>query len=402
MVAAAAPRLRAAPAPQLLAVRGLFIIRLIQIKGWAVLTAQAFHKAVPGERQDGWEGCVMLKIDLFNHIFPGKFFERMLAIAGGLEDMGKRVREIPMLTDLDERFRVMDRFDEYRQVLSIASPPLEALAGPAATPDLAKLANDGMAELVARYPQRFPTFAASLPMNNPDAALLELHRAIGQLGARSVQIFTNVTGKALDLPEFQPLFEAMASYDLPILLHPARGAEVTDYASEPRSKYEIWWTLGWPYETSVAMARLVFAKLFDRLPYIKIVTHHLGGMIPYFAGRVGPGWDQLGSRTSGEDYGALLASLKKRPLDYFRLFYADTAVMGSAAATSCGLDFFGVDKVLFASDAPFDPEKGPMYIRETIKVLDELDISDHDRALIYHGNAEKLLKLAGNFAAAAA
>ncbi|MDE2166992.1 MAG: amidohydrolase [Alphaproteobacteria bacterium] len=343
----------------------------------------------------------MLKIDIFNHIFPVKFYDRMLTVAGHLKDMGKRVRQIPMMVDLDERFRVMDRFDEYCQVLSIASPPLEVMAGPDVTPELAKLANDGMAELVTKYPQRFPAFTASLPMNNPDAAVAELHRAIKGLGARGVQLFTNVAGKPLDLPEFQPIFDAMAAYDLPIWLHPARGAEVTDYLSEKRSKYEIWWTLGWPYETSVAMARLVFAKLFDRLPGIKIITHHLGGMIPYFEGRVGPGWDLLGSRTSDEDYTLLLKALKKRPLDYFRMFYADTAVFGSVSATRCGLDFFGIDKVLFASDAPFDPERGPMYIRETIKVLDGLDLSPANRARIYYKNAQQLLRLPGSVVAAA-
>ena len=158
-----------------------------------------------------------------------------------------------------------------------------------------------------------------------------------------------------------------------------------------KSKYEIWWTFGWPYETSSFMARMVFSGLFDRHPGIKIITHHLGGMVPYFEGRVGPGWDQLGSRTSDEDYQKVLDSLQKRPLEYFKLFYADTAVFGSKSATVCGLEFFGSNHVVFASDAPFDPEKGPMYIRETIRILDSLDITDNDRKKIYHGNAERLM-----------
>src|SRR4029079_16778578 len=155
-------------------------------------------------------------------------------------------------------------------------------------------------------------------------ALVEIHRAVGQLGARGVQIFSNVRGKPLDSPEFLPLFDAMAGYYLPILLHPIRGAETPDYLTESRSLYEIWWTFGWPYETSVAMARLVFSGLVDRHPDLKIITHHMGAMIPYFEGRVGHGWDQLGTRTSDVDYVALLRSMKKRPIDYFRSFYADT------------------------------------------------------------------------------
>jgi predicted TIM-barrel fold metal-dependent hydrolase len=117
-------------------------------------------------------------------------------------------------------------------------------------------------------------------------------------------------------------------------------------------------------------------------------------MAPYFEGRVGPGWDQLGSRTSDEDYGAVLKRLKKRPIEYFRMFYADTAVFGAYDATVCGLKFFGPNHVLFASDAPFDPERGPMYIRETIAILDRLPIPDADRERIYWQNAVDLLKLA--------
>ena len=133
--------------------------------------------------------------------------------------------------------------------------------------------------------------------------------------------------------------------------------------------------------------------LFDRHPDIKIITHHLGGMIPYFEGRVGPGWDQLGKRTSDEDYTLLLKKLKKRPLDYFRMFYADTALMGAREATICGLKFFGVERTLFGSDSPFDPEKGSAYIRWTIEIIDSLDITDQRRIAIYEGNARRLLKL---------
>ncbi len=333
-----------------------------------------------------------MKLDIYNHIFPMAFFERMQEV---IPDKGpiKRWLNIPVLYDLDARLRMMDGFGDYRQILSMSMPPIEFIAGPDQTPALARLANDGMAAICRKYPGRFPGFIAALPMNNRDAALPELERAIGELGARGIQIFTNVNGRALDEPEFFPIFEAMARHDLPIWLHPARGPNFPDYLSENKSKFEIWWTFGWPYETSAAMARLVFSRLFDRLPRIKIITHHLGAMIPYFEGRVGPGLDQLGARTHDEDYEALLASLPHRPIDYFKMFYADTAVFGSAAATRCGLDFFGIDRCLFASDCPFDPEGGPMFIRETIRVLDGLDVSAKDRESLYLENAKRLLKL---------
>ena len=273
------------------------------------------------------------------------------------------------------------------------TPPIENVAAGAAAQDLSRAANDGMADLVSRYPERFPAFIASIAYDDPDAAAREAVRALDDLGARGIQMFTNVHGVPMSDARFLPIFEALTARDLPIWMHPFRGADMTDYKSEARSEYEIWWTFGWPYETSAAMARVVFAGYFDRWPALKIITHHMGAMAPYFAGRIGPGWDQLGARTSDQDLGAVLKTLKKRPLDYFKMFYGDTALFGAYDATVCGLEFFGADHVLFASDAPFDPEKGPMYVRETIAVVDRLPISDDERERIYWRNAVKLLKL---------
>jgi predicted TIM-barrel fold metal-dependent hydrolase len=326
-----------------------------------------------------------VKIDIFNHIFPERFFSEFLRVAPGLKDMGKRVRHIPTLVDLDARFRMMDEFGEYRQVLSLASPPLESFTEPETTAMLARIGNDGMAELVARYPQRFVGFAAALPMNHPREAEKELERAT-QLGAPGFQIFSNVNGRPLDSAESLPLIEEMARRDLVMWLHPARGADFPDYASEDRSKYEIWWTFGWPYETSVAMARLIFAGVFDRWPDFRIITHHMGAMIPYFEGRVGYGWDQLGTRSSDGEK----PDLRQRPFDYFKMFHADTALFGALAATRCGLEFFGADRVLFASDTPFEPTPG-LYIRETIRVIEALGLDDAAKEKIYRGNAERLL-----------
>lgn len=335
----------------------------------------------------------MKKIDVFNHIFPKRFYEKMLEVAPDGAYMQKRVRNIPSIVDLDERFRIMDLFEDYVQVICIPNPPIEVLGPPSVSVEMARIANDGMAELVHKYPDRFPGFIASLAMNDPDEMINEARRAIKELGAVGVQVFTNVLGRPLTRPETMPLFDLMAEFDLPIWIHPARGADFPDYKEEPKSHYEIWWTFGWPYETSVAMAHLVFSGLFDKHPNIKIITHHMGGMVPYFEGRVGPGWDQLGSRTSDEDYSQILKRLKKRPIDYFRLFYADTALFGAREATICGLKFFGPERVLFASDMPFDPEKGTAYIRWTIEIIDSLDIKPEQKEAIYEGNAKRIMKL---------
>ena len=318
----------------------------------------------------------MRKLDAFNHFFPAPFYKKMLELAGTQKDMGKRVRGIQNLHDLESRLRLMDRFgDEYQEILSMPSPPLETMAGAAEASELARIGNDGFAEL-----------------NDPEAAFAEARRAMRDLGAVGVQVFTNVNGAPLTSPGLLPLFDIMAEFDRPLWIHPARGADMPDYKTEKQSLFEIWWTLGWPYETSVAMARIVFAGLFDTHPHLKIITHHMGGMIPYFEGRVGHGWDQLGTRTTDVDYTQVLKQLKKRPIDYFRMFYADTAVFGAASGTKCGLDFFGVEHVLFASDTPFEPEPG-VYIRETIDVIDRLKIDEADRSRIYSGNLAALCRL---------
>jgi aminocarboxymuconate-semialdehyde decarboxylase len=334
-----------------------------------------------------------MKIDLFCHILPPPYFERMTAISARGAYMQKRIRDIPVMVDLELRFRMMDLFGDYVQVLSLAAPPIEALAPADASADLARLANDSMAGIAARHPDRFPGFIASMPMNNPEAALREIDHAIDDLKAVGIQIFTNVNGRPLDDPAFAPIFQRMAELDRPIWLHPTRTAAFSDYSTEPKSRLELWWTFGWPYETSVAMARILFAGYFDRLPNLRIITHHMGGMIPYFAGRIGPGLDQLGARTDDEDLTVYLRRLKKRPYDYFKMFFADTALFGAPHAVECGLKFFGADQVVFASDFPFDPEKGTFNIRETIRDIDGLPISEADRRKIYEGNARRLLRL---------
>ena len=140
----------------------------------------------------------MRKVDVFNHIFPITYWNKMLELVGDFEDMGKRVRSVPMLMDMDERFRVMDMFGDYEQILSLTSPPLEVLFDTGTAPEMARIANDGMAEICQNYPDRFPGYVASLPMNNPDEAVEETARVMDGSGALGIQIFTNVAGRALD------------------------------------------------------------------------------------------------------------------------------------------------------------------------------------------------------------
>jgi predicted TIM-barrel fold metal-dependent hydrolase len=256
--------------------------------------------------------------------------------------------------------------------------------------EYARLINDELAEICAKDKDHFPGWVAQGCLGAADAGVAEATRAIKN-GALGVQIYTNVAGKPLDDAAYEPFFATMEKLDKPIWLHPARNASVADYASETKSKYEIWWTFGWSYETGAAMARLVFSRLMDKYPNLKIITHHFGGIVPMLEGRIGPGWDQLGARTSDEDLTVLLKQLKKRPLDYFKhSFYADTATFSSEAGMTMGLSFFDHDKIVFASDCPFDPEKGTMYTRDALRFLEAANISKAEKEAIAHGNLERI------------
>lgn len=329
-------------------------------------------------------------IDIFNHFMPAPYFDRLKKLAPELPAATAFPR-LRTLWDLDARLRLLDQFGDYQQVLSLANPPLELLPSPEQTPDYARMANDGLADLCRRHPQRFPTFIASLPMNNIDAALHEIDRAVNDLGAKGIQVFTNVAGKPLSAPEYRPIFARMVQLDLPVWVHPMRGPQFSDYATEKTSENEIWFTFGWPYETTACMTRLIYSGLYDEFPKLKIITHHMGGMIPYFAGRIALGFRQIFFGAPDRNPGA--ETLKKPPGDYFKMLYADTALNGDAAATACGHAYFGTSQCLFATDAPFDAEQGRGLIAKTIAAVEALDISAAEKARIFNGNARALLKL---------
>jgi predicted TIM-barrel fold metal-dependent hydrolase len=338
-----------------------------------------------------------VKIDVFCHLMPAAYATRLAALAptAASANIRTRIAGIPAMYDLDVRFRQMDEFgDGYRQVISLPAPPLEDVGPPEVAADCARVANDGLAELVAKHPDRFAGFVAGLPMGDVEAALREADRACGELGACGVQLYTHVQGGPLDDARFEPLYGRLEELDRMIWVHPARNSSWADYPTETRSKFEIWWVFGWEYDTAVFMSRLVFSGVLERHPRLKVLIHHGGSLVPHFAGRVGPGWDQLGARTPPDQRGDIEhPPLSRRPIDYFRMFYADTALFGAANAIRCCLDFFGPEHLLFASDSPFDPEKGPGYIRATIADIESLGLPEDEKRAIYEGNARRLLPI---------
>src|SRR5215467_260531 len=330
-------------------------------------------------------------IDIFNQFMPKPYLDRLGELIPGHPVLGAFPR-IKTLWDVDARLALLDEFDGLQQILSLANPPIELIAPADRTPQIARTANDALAEICATHRDRFPAFIASLPMNDIEATLAEIDRAIG-IGARGVQVFTNVAGEPLSAPKYLPIFARMAQHDLPVWVHPMRGAQFPDYASEKVSENEIWFSFGWPYETTACMTRLIYSGLFDELPTLKIISHHMGGMIPFFAGKIDLGFRQIFFGTPERNPAAEEAGLKLHPRRYYEMLYADTALNGEVASTRCGHAFFKTAHCLFATDAPFCSEQGRGLIGKTIAAVNALEIPAAEREQIFSGNARKLMRL---------
>jgi predicted TIM-barrel fold metal-dependent hydrolase len=333
-----------------------------------------------------------MMIDIFTHILPPKYLnsleKKMLKNWHASRAM-EHVKGVPTLYDIDERFRIMDKYPGLWQVLTIGSPAAEDITNPEDAIELSQIANDALAELVTKYPDRFPAAIACLPLCDIDASLKELDRAIKDLRLRGIQLLTHFNRKPLDDKSFMPLYERMVYYDLPILIHPDRLATTPDYEGETNSKYLIWTTLGWPLATSTAMMRLAGSGIFEKYPGIKFITHHAGGIVPYLANRISTS-NEFNEMRTGYRYDE---HLTRKMTDYLRMFYTDTAVYGCTSGLMCAYDFFGADKMLFATDCPFDCQNGDKLIRETIRSVNEMNISDIEKKKIYEGNARKLMRL---------
>jgi predicted TIM-barrel fold metal-dependent hydrolase len=325
------------------------------------------------------------KIDAFAHILPKRYLERLephLERTLPSRDLSYYREGVfrfdASLTDLDSRFRTMDRFPDYTQILVLAVPPIEETGPPATAADFARLANDEMAELVRAHPDRFPGFVAALPWNDAEACATELDRAVKELGAVGAQVYTNVLGVPLDDSRFDPVWTRLEELDRAVWLHPTRNATWRDYPTEATSNYGLWWSLGWPYETAAALSRLVYSGAMERHPMLKVVAHHGAGMVPHFSARLamGPGYRQVKD------------TLARPPLEYFRRFYGDTALFGARHAVECVLEFFGAEHVLFGTDMPLGPSDA---IELTIADIDASDLTDAQRLRVFSGNAERFV-----------
>jgi aminocarboxymuconate-semialdehyde decarboxylase len=289
----------------------------------------------------------------------------------------------------------MDKYEGLAQVLVPTGPPLDLVASGQTAVDLARICNDGMADVVARHPDRFIGAVALLPLGSMDATLKEAERAIRDLHFVGILLTTPRFGqsiritKPLDTPDMIPLYEMMASLDLPIWIHPRKEYLTPDYTVEESSRYCLNQCFGWPYETTLCMARLVYGGILPRLPGLKFITHHAGAMVPFMADRIvgSCDWYEMSLNVK------FTKNFAQRPIEYFRLFYGDTAIYGNTPGLMCAYSFFGADRLLFGTDFPYDAECGDAYTRKTIDAIEGMAIPRQEKEKIFAGNIRRILKL---------
>jgi len=246
--------------------------------------------------------------------------------------------------------------------------------------------NDNLARIMDESKGRFPAIGGMTLLDFGPAHLIEMERAINSLGMKGLCIQSNINGRPPDSPEFESFWAKAVELDIPVYLHPQDPVARNDRSYE--AEYDLIHNFGWPYETVLVLSRLVFSGVMERYPYLKIVSHHLGGgMVPFF-------WGRITETYAPEKQESILGRVMPRPLlDYFSLFYYDTAVGGSASAIRCAYEVFGAKKLIFATDSPFGPEKGVGRMRTYPDVLRSLGLPEEENRLIFEGNIRKLLKL---------
>ena len=331
------------------------------------------------------------RIDAHTHFAPPRFLEFAENAEGHAFPLTPLYKSKPSLTDIQARIDVLDHNGIDINVL-VPVPWIEAFrkvyADPSLASQAARIMNDELAAVIARHPGRFRGVAI-LPVADPEAMVTELHRAVTQLGFVGAYVAVGPTAKRLDHPDYEHLYKALVDLDATLWLHPSRPPIIPEYPDEKLSQYYEWLVVGWPYDTTSAMFRIAFAGVFDRYPTIRIVTHHHGAFIPLLEARLANALPAL------EPVGLPMPTKISKPyVDHFRKFYCDTAASGFAPKVlELAVDFFGSDRVLFGSDAPFDVQDGRIFISETLRSIEAMGVSPDTRAAILANNAKRILKI---------
>ena len=335
-------------------------------------------------------------IDAHTHMMHSQYFDQM-ADKGGkwarerVEWGVALLQRKPQFTDVALRLEQLDRNGISLQVVTPQHTfDSNLLPGDVATQiAYARVLNDGMAKLMEDSKGRLIA-AGTIPMVGfEQGGRQEMERAVKTLGLKAIGVVSNINGKPLDLPEFEPFWAQAAEMGVPVYIHPNDPSSTTDRSYE--AEYDLIHNFGWPFETVLMLSRLVFSGIMERYPTLKVVSHHLGGgMIPFYWGRTLETYEPENQR---RNYGGQTQVLPKPLFDYFSRFYYDTAVGGSAPAIRCAYEVFGADQLIFATDAPWGPGSGEFRLAEYPKVIESLGLPEEDKRKILADNARRMLNL---------
>jgi aminocarboxymuconate-semialdehyde decarboxylase len=323
------------------------------------------------------------KFDLHTHYYPTAYFERIRDLPSEfsfdkspsgqtiITYRGARFFGVtPPMTDVAQRLEDMDRVGIDVEVVSLSTPNV-FFTDAEHQPEIARLTNDAYAELIARYPARFKGFA-SIPMDAPDAALNELHRAIGKLKLNGVILLSNIGGKPLTSPEYRPFFAEANRMKLCILLHPMLPTN-----TEPFREYVLGPIVGFMFDTTLAVARMCFDGMLREFPDIRWIVGHLGGAVPYLMERMDNGW---------RDFPECRAHIDELPSTYLKRLYYDT-VNFNPHMLNMVREMIGADRMVLGSDYPHLLGS----IDRAVSSIEGLEIPDDEKRLIFEGTALSIL-----------
>jgi len=333
-------------------------------------------------------------IDAYTHFFPVAYQQMIERCTTrkhpDVPNLQALARLFPNLCEFETRLRHMDKHGIAIQVLTPLPIPVELFIGErdAVTGcELARVANDALATEIGKQDTRF-VGVGLLSFSDMQHAVLELSRTVDDLGFAGAMLFTNIAGQPLDSEFLQPLYAKAVELDVPLWLHPVSW----DYYPWVRD-YLIWQIFGWPIDTTLAMARIVYGGVFDLFPKLKIITHHAGATVPALFGRVVDTYDQnLELAQLSAVRPIEVSDFGRNPVQDFSNFYADTAVSGSVPALRAAVDVFGVGHVLYGSDYPFGPNAGQRFIRANLEAVGALHLSPSDTESIFYNTTRALLQ----------
>jgi aminocarboxymuconate-semialdehyde decarboxylase len=325
-----------------------------------------------------------LIVDFHNHFYPKAYIDELKSWKGyasvSKDEKGRLLIRytgdynivVGPHINLEDRIKAMRKYEIDLQVLTLTTPSVEREV-PTRGIRLAQLANDGFGEIVEKQPDRFAALAA-LPLQDPEAAAIELERAVRERGLSGATLMSNANDHPLDSEKLMPIYEEAAKLDVPLFIHPTSPLNHTamdDYRLVP--------ILGFGVDTTLAVLRLVFSGVMKRVPNLKLVAAHLGGVFPYLRGRIETGFNA---------YPECKANISEPPSHYLKKIWMDSLCYDQDILMS-SLAYSGADKILLGTDFPHqitDIEKAVQRIRQ-------LNVSDEEKQKILGENAAKLLKL---------